>query len=307
MMKKLRLLITLVGIGCMAMASYAQELKCSVTVNSDQVQGSNKDMFNTLKQSIEEFVNTSKWTNLTFQDKERIECSMMLVVKSVKNNIVKCDFTCQSRRPVFGTSYTTPLLNFQDNSFCFAYQEFDRMDFQQSTFTSNLTALIAYYCYLIIGYDMDSFARLGGTPYFQACEDIVTAAQSASLEEAEAKGWKAFDSNRNRYALVNNLMDEAFKPYRSFCYEYHRLGLDEMINNVANARARIAEGLPVLKEANRARPATYVVTTFLDAKNDELVNIFSGGTSDEKKQVYDLLVDLDPTRQSVYDAINRER
>ncbi len=307
MMKKLRLLITLVGIGCMAMASYAQELKCSVTVNSDQVQGSNKDMFNTLKQSIEEFVNTSKWTNLTFQDKERIECSMMLVVKSVENNIVKCDFTCQSRRPVFGTSYTTPLLNFQDNSFCFAYQEFDRMDFQQSTFTSNLTALIAYYCYLIIGYDMDSFARLGGTPYFQACEDIVTEAQSASLEEAEAKGWKAFDSNRNRYALVNNLMDEAFKPYRSFCYEYHRLGLDEMINNVANARARIAEGLPVLKEANRARPATYVVTTFLDAKNDELVNIFSGGTSDEKKQVYDLLVDLDPTRQSVYDAINRER
>ena len=212
-MNKLRYLITLVGICCVAIFTTAQELKCSVTINSDQIQGSNKEMFNTLKQSIEEFVNTSKWTNLTFQDKERIECSMMLIVKSVENNILKCDFTCQSRRPVFGTSYSTTVLNFQDNSFAFAYQEYDRMDFQQSTFTSNLTALIAYYCYLIIGYDMDSFARLGGTPYFQMCENIVTAAQSASLDEAEAKGWKAFDSNRNRYALINNLMDEAFKPY----------------------------------------------------------------------------------------------
>ena len=154
---------------------------------------------------------------------------------------------------------------------------------------------------------MDSFDRLAGTPYFQNCENIVTAAQSASLDESEAKGWKAFDSNHNRYALINNLMDEAFKPYREYVYEYHRLGLDEMINNVANARARIAEGLSVLKDANRARPATYVVTTFLDAKNDELVNIFAGGTSDEKKRVYELLVDLDPTRQAVYDEINRDR
>jgi hypothetical protein len=154
---------------------------------------------------------------------------------------------------------------------------------------------------------MDSFSRLGGTPYFQVCEQIVTSAQSASLDESEAKGWKAFDSNRNRYALINNLIDEAFKPYRMFFYEYHRLGLDEMMNNVANARARIAAGLPVLKDASRARRATYVVTAFLDAKNDELVNIFTGGTSEEKKKVYELLTDIDPTRQSIYDGINRER
>jgi len=304
-MNYLRLFIFLIGAACFAISTTAQELKCTVTVNSDQVQGSNKEMFNTLKQSIEEFVNNSKWTNLTYQEKERIECNIMLVVKSIENNILNCEFTCQSRRPVFGTSYTTPILNFQDNTFSFAYQEFDRMDFQQNTFTSNLTALIAYYCYLIIGYDMDSFARLGGTPYFQTCENIVTAAQSASLEESEAKGWKAFDSNRNRYALINNLMDEAFKPYRMFFYEYHRLGLDEMINNVGNARARIANGITVLKEATQARPATYVVTTFLDAKNDELVNIFAKGTAEEKKKVYELLMDIDPTRQSIYDGINR--
>ena len=176
-----RLFILLICAGCLATQLSAQELKCTVTINSDQVQGSNKDMFNTLKQSIEEFVNNSKWTNLTYQEKERIECNIMLVVKSIENNILNCELTCQSRRPVFGTSYTTPILNFQDNTFSFAYQEFDRLDFQQNTFTSNLTAMIAYYCYLIIGYDMDSFSRLGGTPYFQTCENIVTAAQSASL------------------------------------------------------------------------------------------------------------------------------
>ena len=251
-MNFLRSIIAVIALSCCALSALANELRCTVTINSDQIQGSNKEMFNTLQQSIEEFVNNTKWTDLTFQEKERIECSMMLVVKNVSDNILKCEFTCQTRRPVFGTTYSTPLLNFQDRDFSFSYQEFDRLDFQTSTFTSNLTALVAYYCYLIIGYDMDSFSRLGGTPYFQMCENIVTAAQSASLDESEAKGWKAFDSNRNRYALINNLMDEAFKPYRMFFYEYHRLGLDEMMNNVANARARIAAGLPVLKDASRA-------------------------------------------------------
>ena len=158
-MKNLRLIILLTSMVVSSMVVSAQELRCTVTINSDQIQGSNKEMFTTLKQSIEEFVNNTKWTNLTFQDRERIECSMMLVVKSVADNIFMCDFTCQSRRPVFGTSYSTPVLNFQDNAFCFAYQEFDRMDFQQSTFTSNLTALVAYYCYLI-GIDGHSTTQL---------------------------------------------------------------------------------------------------------------------------------------------------
>ena len=302
-MKRILLLIT-----CLVyvFGLNAQELNCTVTINSDQVQGSNKEMFNTLKQSIEEFVNTSRWTNMTFQEKERIECSMLLVVKSVQDGIVNCEFTCQSRRPVYGTSYYTPTMNFKDNNFVFSYQEYDRLDYQQSTFTTNLTALLAYYCYLIIGHDMDSFAKLGGTPYFQICENIVTSAQSTSLDNTEAAGWKAFESNRNRYALINNLMDEAFKKYRTFYYDYHRHGLDEMTNNVSNARARISKDIKVLKEAYNARPATYVVNTFLDAKADELVNIFKKGTSEEKKIVYELLTDIDPTRQSTYDEINRD-
>lgn len=302
-MKRIVWVIALLG---SVWSVYGQELRCTVTINSDQVQGSNKEMFNTLKQSIEEFVNTSRWTNMTFQEKEKIECNMLLVVKSVENDMWNCEFTCQSRRPVYGTSYTTPTLNFKDNNFVFTYQEYDRLDYQQSAFTTNLTALLAYYCYLIIGHDMDSFAKLGGTPYFQACENIVTAAQSASLDNAEAAGWKAFESNRNRYALINNLMDEAFKKYRIYYYDYHRHGLDEMVNNVANGRARIAKDIKVLKEAYNARPATYVVNAFLDAKSDELVNIFKKGTSEEKKMVYELLMDIDPTRQSTYDEINRD-
>jgi hypothetical protein len=301
-MKKLLLILSFITI---VTHLCGQELRCTVTVNSDQVQGTNKEVFNTLKQSIEEYVNTLRWTNMTFQEKERIECNMLLVVKSVQDNTFTCEFTCQSRRPVFGTSYTTPLLNIKDNNFVFTYQEYDRLDYQQSTFTTNLTALLAYYCYLIIGHDMDSFSKLGGTPYFQACESIVNAAQSASLDNAEAAGWKAFESNRNRYALISNIMDEAFKKYRLFYYEYHRHGLDEMVNNVANGRARIAKEIEVLKEVYNARPATYVINTFLDAKNEELVNLFEQGTTEEKKSVYELLTGIDPTRQSTYDKINK--
>ena len=302
----MRHIVAILALIAMSIAMTAQELKCTISINSEQVQGSNKAIFTTLQQSMEEFVNTQRWTNMTFQEKERIECSMMIVVKNVQDNMFVCEFTCQSRRPVFGTTYTTPTLNIKDANFTFTYQEYDRMEFQHNTFTSNLTALVAYYCYLIIGHDMDSFAKLGGTPYFQICEDIVTSAQSASLDNAEMVGWKAFESNRNRYALTNNLMDEAFKKYRAYYYDYHRHGLDEMVNNVANGRARIAKNIKVLKEAYNARPATYLVGTFLDAKSDELVNIFKSGTADEKKMVYELLMDIDPTRQDTYENINRD-
>lgn len=282
----------------------AQEINCTVTINSDKIEGSNKQVFETLKTAIEEYMNQNRWTNMTFAEHEKIECSMLILVNAVAGNMYTCEMTLQSRRPVYGSSYATPLLNFKDPTFHFTYQEFDRLDYQQNQFTTNLTAMLAYYCYLIIGHDCDSFQRLGGTPYFQQCEDIVNACQSASMEGLEQRGWLAFDSNRNRYALINNLLDESFSKYRHFYYEYHRLGLDEMTANVTNARARIAEGMPTLRDAYRARPATYVVNTFLDAKADELVDIFSKGTDKEKKAVYEILMDIDPTRQNTYDKIN---
>ena len=298
-----KLLFILLAVSCWSLVC-AQELNCSVTINSDQIEGSNKEVYATLKTAIEEYINQNRWTNMTFAEQEKIECNMLIVVKKVEENLYTCEMTLQSRRPVYGTSYTTPLLNFKDNNFNFTYQEFDRIEYQQNQFTTNLTAMLAYYCYLIIGHDLDSYQRLGGTPYFEVCEQIVNACQSASMDNTEQKGWLAFDSNRNRYALINNLLDEAFKKYRNFYYEYHRLGLDEMAGNVTNGRARIAEGMPVLREAYRARPATYIINTFLDAKSDELVDIFSKGTDKEKKSVYEILTDIDPTRQSTYEKIN---
>ena len=288
----------------MAVGMSAQEINCTVTVNSDQIEGSNKQIFETLKRSIEEYMNQNRWTNMTYAIPEKIECSMLIIVKKMENNMFTCEMTLQSRRPVYGTTYTTPLLNFKDQAFNFTYQEFDRIEYQQNQFTTNLTAMLAYYCYLIIGHDQDSFQRMGGTPFFQQCEEIVNTCQSASMDNTEQRGWLAFESNRSRYALINNLLDEAFKKYRNYYYEYHRLGLDEMSSNVTNGRARIAEGLPVLKEAYRARPATYVINTFLDAKAEELVDIFSQGSDKEKQDVYTILTDIDPTRMNTYDRIN---
>lgn len=283
----------------------AQELRCTVSVNSDMIDGSSKQIFETLKSSIESYMNDNRWTNMSYAEKERIECSMLIVVKEIEGHLFKCEMTLQSRRPVYGTTYSTPLLNFKDNAFNFYYEEYDRIEYQQNTFTTNLTAMLAYYCYLIIGHDQDSFQRLGGTPFFQQCELICQTCQSSSMEGPEQKGWLAFESNRNRYALINNLLDEAFKKYRNYYYEYHRLGLDEMSANVTNGRARIAEGMTVLKEAYRSRPATYVINTFLDAKSEELVDIFRKGTDKEKKEVYDILMDIDPTRQQTYDKMNQ--
>ena len=287
----------------MALSVQAQELKCTVTINSDKIEGTNKSVYETLRQAIMDYMNNNRWTNMTFSESEKIECSMMIIVNSVSDNVFNCEMQLQAKRPVYNTTYSTPLLNFADKNFVFSYQEFDRIEYQQNLFTTNLTAMLAYYVYLIIGYDCDSYQRLGGTPYFQACEDIVSTCQSASMDALEQKGWKAFDSNRNRYALINNLMDEAFKKYREYYYTYHRQGLDMMASNVANARATIAEGLPVLRDANRARPATYVVNVFLDAKADELTNIFMKGTDKEKKSVYEILMDIDPTRNNLYEKI----
>lgn len=284
----------------------AQELNMTVNLNTAQVEGTNQQMFETLKQSITDFYNSTRWTDMTVAEGERIECSMFIIVKSVTTeNLFSCEMQVQSRRPIYNTNYSSPLINFKDNDFNFVYQEYDRIEFQPQQFTSNLAALLAYYAYLIIGYDMDSYARLGGTPYFQVCENIAQMGQSASTQGGEADGWKAFASTRNRYALINNLMDEAFHPFREYIYTYHRLGLDIMAENVANGRARIAKDIEVLHTANKARPATYVVYTFMDAKNDELVQLFKKGTAEEKKAVYDVCMAVDPTRQDQYDKINK--
>ncbi len=277
----------------------AQELNCIVTINSEQVQGTNKSVFNTLQKSVSEFVNNRKWTDLVFANSERIDCNMSIIVKSVENDAFSCEIQIQSRRTIYNTSYYSPIFNFKDNDFTFSYKEFDQLEFNDNDISSNLTAVIAYYAYLIIGYDMDSFTRLGGTIYFQKAENIVNSSQSGQL----GKGWKAFDSTKNRYALINNILDEVFKKYRNYFYEYHRLGLDEMTINIVNARSRISQGLPILREANRARPSAVVISSFLDAKNDELINIFSKASTKEKTDAVQILSDVNPTQSARYETI----
>ena len=276
----------------------AQELNCTVQVNSDQIQGTNKSVFNTLQKSISDFMNNRKWTELSFVNTERIECTLNIIIKKVDGDVFTSEIQVQSRRPIYNSAYNSTLFNFKDQQFTFNYKEFDQLEINQNAITSNLTAVLAYYAYIIIGYDMDSYSRLGGTTYFQAAENIVNSAQGADLN-----GWKAFESTRNRYALVNNLLDEAFKRYRNYFYEYHRLGLDEMSNNATNARARIAEGLPFLREANRSRPSAVVISSFLEAKNDELVNVFSKGTAQEKSEAIEILTDINPAQSDRYSQI----
>lgn len=310
-MKK-RLLIWVVT-ALLTTVAQAQELNCNVTINADKIEGSSKEVYETLRQAISEFMNTNKWTNLTYGPTERIDCNLMILVNSVgENNEYVCEATIQASRPVFNTTYTTNLLNIKDKEFTFTYS-YEQLTYQQNTFTTNLPAMLAYYVFLILGVDADSYARLGGTPYFQACENIVSVCQTASgLTDAELSGWQysrsgaGLGAKGRRYVMVNELMDENFKPYRSFFYEYHRLCLDEMQANVANARARIAEGLKVLRDINKNRSNNIIIPMFLDSKVDELVNIFHGGTDKEKTEVYDLLMALDPTRSNTYELITRD-
>jgi hypothetical protein len=294
----LKKLILWVGVMVLTFSVGAQELNCNLVVNSDQIQGSNKSVFNTLQKSASDFINNRRWTELSFEQDEKIECTMTLIVKRVENDQFTCELQVQSRRPVYNTSYNTTLLNFRDNDIVFTYKEFDVLEFNENQLSSNLTAILTYYVYLILGHDMDSYSRMGGTPFFQAAEQLVASAQSLDMP-----GWRAFESTRNRYALINNLNDEAFRKYRNFIYDYHRLGLDEMTANAVNARARISSGLPVLREANRARPSAIAIISFLDAKTDEIINIFKRATDQEKKTVIEILTDVNPTQSERYETI----
>ena len=300
-----RKLIHIIALLVCSLAIHSQELRCTVSINRDQVPSANQQTFQTLEQAITELMNTTKWTNLTFAEHERIDCQLMIVCKSVsETGLYTCEATIQASRPVYNTTYTSPLLNLKDKNFSFTWN-LEPLNVQMTTFEANLPAMLAYYAYLILGYDADSYQRMGGTPYFQQCENIITLCQTASMESVEQVGWQAFERNANRYSLCNNLLDEAFAPIRQYYYEYHRLGLDEMANNVSNGRARIANGMKALKDSGKARMKNDILTVFLDSKSDELILIFQGGTDQEKDYVFNLLMELDPTRSDNYERIKQ--
>lgn len=283
----------------------AQELNCNLQINSSQIQIANKQVFETLQKELNDFMNNRHWTSGVYSVAERIDCNFMITIQSYADNVFSTELQVQARRPVYNSSYNTSTFNFKDERFNFTYVEFDPIEINTTTYESNLTAVLAYYAYIIIGLDLDSYSKLGGTECFRQAENIVNLMQSKS-DQSEALGWKAFESNRNRYALINNLMDERFRKYREFFYTYHRQGLDEMVSNVSNARAKIAEGLPILREINRMQPSAVAIQTFLDSKNEEIINLFSKkGTTKEKNDVYEIMTDVNPTLTSRYEAIKQ--
>lgn len=281
--------------------SVAQELNCNVSINSSQIQGTNTQIFQTLENALKEFINEKEWTTAKYAFNERISCSFSIVVKEYSDDgTFKTELTVQSTRPAYNSNYNTPVLNFKDNNFDFSYIEFDPIEFRPEIIDDNLTAVIAYYCYLIIGLDMDTMAPMGGTDVLQRCVDIVNAAQSMG-----ETGWKAFEDSRNRYAIIFDYIDEGMKPLRQFMYDYHRTGLDEMAQNAERGRAAIAASLEQLKKAKLNRPMSSVPDIMVSTKKEELLNVFSRGPQAERDKVYDCLMELSPANVNDWDKIKQ--
>ncbi|MGE0079199.1 MAG: DUF4835 family protein [Bacteroidales bacterium] len=280
----------------------AQELRCNVQVNSQKIQGTNRTVFQTLQTAIYEFMNNTPWTNHVYGFDERIECNILLnITEQSGSDEYKGTIQVQSRRPVFNSSYNTTMLNFLDNNLNFQYREFDKIEFSESSHLSNLSSILAFYAYIILGIDYDSFSNMGGNEYFLKAEKIVTNAQVAA-----EKGWKAYEGNRkNRYWMIENLLNTKYRPLRETYYRYHRLGLDRMSDKSAEGRAEIAECLALLQKVYREKPDAYLfgLQLFFDAKNDELVNVFSESFPTEKARVVNILTEVDNANASKYKTI----
>ena len=283
--------------------SFSQELQVKVNINHSQIQGSDNGVFETLQQTLEQFINERQWTDLQFQENERIQCTLNLTVsKYVRDeNKFECTALIQANRPVFNASYTTTLYNNRDANFHFEFVQFDQLNYNDQTVDNQLTALIAYYAYLIIGLDLDSFSPLGGTDILQRCMQLVHNAQDLGYP-----GWKSFEDSRNRFAIINDYLDEQMKPFRQLQYDYYRKGLDEMANNAERGRTEISTALEEqLKKAHENKPLSLLPQIWTDYKKDELVNIYKGkGTQKEKQAVYDLLSSINASQNTSWEKIN---
>ncbi len=277
----------------------AQEFQCDISVQAPTIEGTDRRVFEALQTSLYEFMNNRKWTNVNIKNLERIECTMMITLRErVSSDEYKGNITVILRRPVYKTSYNSVLLNFIDENFQFRYLESQPLDFNENSFLSNLTSVLGFYAYVMLGLDFDSFSPNGGDPFFQAVENIVNNAQNSN-----ERGWKAFDGNRNRYWIVENLRNPSYRMLRQFNYQYHRLGLDAMADNPDDGRAAIAESIKYLEQAYRTRSNLLLLQLILDAKRDEIINIFSKGSPQEKTRVVNIMREIDPSNASKYEKI----
>lgn len=281
-------------------ASYtisAQELNCQVTVASPQIQGTTeKQIFEQVQKAVFEFMNNTKWTKDNITPAERIDCSILITVnQKLSADEYKATIQVQSRRPVFKSSYSSPLVNYIDENFTFKFQQFQQLEFNLNSFQTNLTSVLAFYAYVIIANDYDSFSNLGGTEYYQKAQLIVSNAQSAN-----EYGWKSFESNKNRYWIADNALQPIFQPIRECIYKYHRLGLDIMNEKADEGRKEILKATDLLIGVYNNRPASYIMELFFNSKVNELVDIFSKGLPDEKTKAVETLTKVDPANSTKY-------
>jgi hypothetical protein len=297
-MKKIMILI---GMFLGMIQMQAQEMDCVVSVSSPQLSGTDKQIFQTLQTAIYEFMNDRVWTNYQFKIEERIECTILLTIRerpTMDNFIGTLNLVL--RRPIFNTAYNSVLLNYVDRDFVFNYIEYQPLDYSDGVFTSNLTSTLAFYTNIFLGLYFDSHALYAGTPFFEKAQDIVNLAQNT-----QESGWKAFESNKNRYWIAENLLNPANQSIREFSYKFHRLGLDQMYERTDQGRAEVTKSLEILNQLYQDRPDLYMLQLTLDAKKDEFVNIYSDQRVPpmEKNRVVNLLKEIDPANSSKYQAI----
>lgn len=280
----------------------AQELQAKITINHAQISGTEKGVFDNLQQTLQQFVNNRQWTHLQFQKNERIICNFNITVTKYDRdqNLFTCKALIQANRPVFNSAYTSTLYNNVDDNFTFRFAEYDQLEFNEQQIDNQLTALFAYYAYLIIGIDLDSFAPKGGEDILQHCMNLTNNAQNLDYP-----GWKAFSDDRNRYAIISDYLDGAMEPFRQLQYDYYRKGLDEMANNAERGRTEITAALETgLKKAKENRPLSLLPQIWTDFKKDELANIYRGkGTQKEKESIYELLFSINPSQNKYWDKI----
>ena len=295
---------TAMALVCFCPQSHAQELQAKITINHNQIQGTDKSVFDNLQQTLEQFVNDRQWTNLQFQKNERIQCSFNITVTKYdkSSNLFTCKALIQASRPVFNSAYTTTIYNNSDNEFTFEFAEFDQLEFNEETLDNQLVALFAYYAYLIIGINLDTFAPMGGEDVLQRCMTLTNNAQNLNFP-----GWKSFDNDRNRFAIINDYLDGGMAPFRQLQYDYYRKGLDEMANNAERGRTEITTAIQEdLKKCHEDKPLSRLPQIWTDYKRDELANIYKGkGTQKEKESVYEILFSINAAQSNAWNKIKQ--
>jgi hypothetical protein len=276
----------------------AQQLNCTVNVNADKIAITNKQIFSTLEKSLSDFINKTDWAGVPYKQEEKINCSMYITVTAYDSNQFTATIQVQSSRPIFNSTYSSPILNFNDKDFSFKYNEFENLNFTPTNFESNLVSVVAFYSYVIIGMDADTFSKQGGSKYLETAQDIANVAITGGY-----KGWGQADGTQNRYFLINDMLSSTFSPFREALYGYHFEGLDLMHSDLKSAKLKIKDAISTLGKINETRPNAFITRVFFDAKSDEIVSVFSAGPSIDIKDLIGNLNTISPINSSKWAEI----